>query len=145
MASAAKVLVVDDHKPTRDFVFEALEDDGYLVQTVSDAQQALAAIETEHYDIILLDLRMPIIGGGDLFRLLCERKLATVPIILMTADHRAMQELISQGAKFILFKPFDLDTLINCVEEALREPQEIQQQGIPAPLNTTPDDVHICS
>jgi DNA-binding response OmpR family regulator len=145
MTSAAKVLVVDDHKPTRDFVFEALQDDGYLVRTAADAHQALAAIESERYDAILLDLRMPVIDGRDLFRLLYERNLATMPIILMTADSKAMQELVSQGVRFILFKPFDLDTLLSCVEEALRAPQSAQKQGIPVPADTTTQEVHICS
>ena len=144
MAPLAKVLVVDDDKPTRDFVVDALQDEGYLVQAARDAHQALIAIEAKHYDIILLDLRMPGLDGVDLFRLLYERQLVTMPIILMTADNRSLQELIVQGIKFILLKPFDLDTLLNCIAEALRDRQGTQKQGAPVPAATTPDDIHIC-
>ena len=67
----------------------------------------------------------------------------------MTADNKAMQELITQGVKFILFKPFNIDTLLNCVAEALRAPQQTQEQGIPLPatqdLAAASEDVHICA
>jgi DNA-binding response OmpR family regulator len=146
MAALGNVLVVDDDEPTREFVGEVLQDEGYRVQCVADARSALAALETVSYDVVLLDLRMPGLEGVDLFRLLTERGLATMPIILMTADNRAMQELVTQGVKFILFKPFDLDTLLNCVAEALRSPQETQ--GVPLPATepaAIPKDVHICT
>src|SRR6266545_1238160 len=97
MAPLTKVLVVDDDQPTRELITEVLEDEGYLVRAADNAVQALAAIEAEHLDIILVDLHMPGIDGVDLFRLLDERVLATMPIILMTADNKAMQELITQG------------------------------------------------
>ena len=149
MVPLAKVLVVDDDQPTREFIVEALEDEGYLVRAADNAAHAFALVEAEHYDVILLDLRMPGTDGAELFRLIYERALATIPIILMTADNKAMQELITQGVKFILLKPFDLDTLLNCVAEALHAPQDTQEQGIPLPatrdLATAPEDVHICT
>jgi len=149
MAPLTKVLVVDDDQPTRALIVEVLEDEGYLVRAADNAVQALAAIEAEHLDIILIDLHMPGIDGVGLFRLLDERVLATMPIILMTADNKALQELITQGVKFILFKPFNLDTLLNCVAEALHATHETQEQGVPVPatcdLATVPEDVHICT
>jgi two-component system, NtrC family, response regulator GlrR len=148
MATKAKVLVVDDDQPTRELVVEALEDEGYFVEMVEDGSHALAALEAASFDIVLLDLRMPGTDGASLFRLLNERGLATMPIILMTADNNAMQELIARGVKFILLKPFDLDALLNCVAGALRSPKETEQQGIPIAVGAeavaAPDDVHIC-
>ena len=148
MAPVAKVLVVDDDQPTREFVVEILEDEGYSVRAARDATQALAALVSEAYDGVLLDLRMPGIDGVDLFRLLYERGLATMPIILMTADNKAMEELVAEGVKFILFKPFDLDTLLNCLAEALRSIKQTRQQGTPLPAPDghapSPTDVHIC-
>ena len=149
MRPMANVLVVDDDQPTVDFIAEALADEGYRVRALSDASSALAAVEADPPDVILLDLRMPGIDGVDVFRLLHDRGLATMPIILMTADNHAMQELITQGVKFILFKPFDLETLLTCVAEALHAPDETQAQGAPVPVqadpSNPPDDVHICT
>ena len=145
----AKVLVLDDDQSTADFIAEALDDEGYTVRATYDAGSALAAIEADQPDVILLDLRLPGIDGVDVFRLLHDRGLATVPIILMTADNNALQELTIQGVKFILFKPFALDTLLNCVDEALHSPQETQEQGVPlltqADRSNPPQDVHICT
>jgi DNA-binding NtrC family response regulator len=149
MRPLANVLVVDDDQPTVDFIAEALADEGYGVRALADASSALAAVEADPPDVIVLDLRMPGIDGVDVFRLLHDRGLATMPIILMTADNHAMQELITQGVKFILLKPFDLDTLLNCVAEALHAPEETQAQGarllVPADPSNPPDDVHICT
>jgi DNA-binding NtrC family response regulator len=149
MQHTAEVLVVDDDLPITEFITEVLEDEGYQVRATIDAKSALVAIEAQPPDVVLLDLRMPGIDGVDLFRLLTDRGLTTMPIILMTADNHAMQALIAEGVKFILFKPFDLETLLNCIAEALRSPQETQEQGNPVPtpddLSNLPDGVHICT
>lgn len=144
----ANVLVVDDDQPTTTMVADVLGDEGYLVRTAVNVAGALEAIEAEPPDIILLDLRMPGIDGIDMFRILHERDLITMPIILMTADNHALQELTAQGVKFILFKPFDLDTLVNCVAEALRSPYDTQKQGVPVYITEEPailrEGIHIC-
>jgi DNA-binding NtrC family response regulator len=148
MQQATKVLVVDDDGPTVDFIMEALHDEGYAVRGAFDAVSALAAIKAEAPDVVLLDLLMPGVSGAELFRTLVERELATVPIILMTADNHAVESLIAEGVKFMLLKPFDLQTLLDCVHEALDAPQETQEQGT-QPLqedpSKLPEDVHICT
>lgn len=149
MQQATKVLVVDDDRPIVDFITEVLRDEGYSVRGAFDATSALTAIEAETPDIVLLDLLMPGASGAELFRTLVERDLATVPIILMTADNHAVEALMAQGVKFILLKPFDLDTLLDCVQSALQEPQETRDQGSPqltqAEPGELPQEVHICS
>jgi DNA-binding NtrC family response regulator len=148
MQQATKVLVVDDDGPTVDFIMEALHDEGYAVRGAFDAVSALAAIKAEAPDVVLLDLLMPGVSGAELFRTLVERELATVPIILMTADNHAVESLIAEGVKFMLLKPFDLQTLLDCVHEALDAPQETQEQGtqpLQADPSKLPEDVHICT
>jgi DNA-binding response OmpR family regulator len=149
MQQATKVLVVDDDRPIVDFIAEVLRDEGYIVRGAFDALSALAAIEAETPDIVLLDLLMPGASGAELFRTLVERELATVPIILMTADNRAVERLAAQGVKFILVKPFELETLLDCVQGALHAPQETRNQGslqlAQADSGEVPEDVHICT
>jgi DNA-binding response OmpR family regulator len=148
MQQATKVLVVDDDQPIVDLITEILRDEGYSVRSAFDALSALAAIEAEPPDVVMLDLLMPGASGSDLFRALVERELATVPIILMTADNRAVEGLVAEGVKFILVKPFDLDTLLDCVQGALNAPQGTQAQGSPPRVqedsSEPPQDVHIC-
>ena len=143
------VFVVDDDQPTVELICEVLKDEGYQIRAFQDATSALAATEAAPPDVMLLDLRMPGVDGVDLFRVLAGRGLATMPIIFMTADSHAMQALIAEGVKFILLKPFDLETLLNCLTEAIRSPDETREQGIPVPaqgdLGNRTDDVHICT
>jgi two-component system, NtrC family, nitrogen regulation response regulator NtrX len=149
MQQATKVLVVDDDRPIVDLITEVLRDEGYSVRSAFDAVSALAAIEVETPDLVLLDLLMPGPSGAELFRILVERDLATVPVILMTADNHAVEALVAEGVKFILVKPFDLDTLLDCVQGALNAPQEIQDQGsgqlVQGDLSEVPQDVYICT
>jgi len=149
MQQTTTVLVVDDDQPIVDFIADALGDEGYTVHGAPDAVSAFEAVEAQHPDLILLDLLMPGANGDELFRALHDRGLATIPIILMTADNHAMQKLIDQGVKFILLKPFDLDTLLGCVSHALSAKRETQLQGAPASLQSdrseSPQDVHICA
>jgi len=147
MQQATKVLIVDDDRPIVDFIMEVLLDEGYTVRGAFDAVSALAAIEAEAPDVVLLDLLMPGVSGAELFRTLVERELASVPIILMTADNHAVEALIAEGVKFMLLKPFDLETLLGCVRDALNALQETQEQGsqpVQEDPNTVPEDVHIC-
>jgi DNA-binding NtrC family response regulator len=148
MQQATKVLIVDDDRPTVDFIMEVLHDEEYVVRGAFDALSALAAIEAEAPDVVLLDLLMPGASGAELFRTLVERELATVPIILMTADNHAVEALIAEGVKFMLVKPFDLQTLLDCVHDALNAPRETQKQGsqpVQEDPSTLPEDVHICT
>jgi CheY-like chemotaxis protein len=149
MQQTTTVLVVDDDRPIVDFIADVLHEEGYAVLAAHDAVSAFEAVEAQQPDLILLDLLMPGINGAELFRTLHDRGLTNVPIILMTADNHAVQKLIAEGVKFMLLKPFDLDTLLDCVSRALKAKYETQQQGSPpspqADLSTIPEDVHICS
>jgi DNA-binding NtrC family response regulator len=148
MQQATKVLVVDDDRPIVDFIMEILLDEGYAVRGAFDAVSALAAIEAEAPEVVLLDLLMPGVSGIDLFRTLLERELTSIPIILMTADNHAVEALIAEGVKFMLVKPFDLETLLGCIRDALNAPQVTQAQGSqPVQENSSllPKDVHVCT
>jgi hypothetical protein len=66
----------------------------------------------------------------------------------MTADNHAVEALIAEGVKFMLVKPFDLETLLGCVRDALNAPQVTQAQGSqPVQENSSllPKDVHVCT
>ena len=149
MQQTTTVLVVDDDRPIVDFIADVLHDEDYAVVAAYDAVSAFEAVEAHQPDVILLDLLMPGISGDELFRALHNRGLTTIPIILMTADNQAVQRLIAEGVKFILLKPFDLDTLLSCLGRALEARYETERQGTPPSSQTDPNkiplDVHICA
>jgi CheY-like chemotaxis protein len=115
MQTAGDILVVDDDKPTVVFIAEALRDEGYTVRTALTPADARAAIVACHPDLVLVDLHLPGKTGDILVQDLKDDGLAHIPIILMTADAQAAQELSMEGIDYCLLKPFNLDELIDCV------------------------------
>jgi CheY-like chemotaxis protein len=70
-----KILIVDDDRYNRDFYQELLQDAGYTVDTAENGQQAVEKMtSTDHYDLILLDIVMPIQDGMETLTFLQGRK-----------------------------------------------------------------------
>src|SRR6476646_8084731 len=105
-----RILVVDDDDAIRDFVREALEFEGYPVETVADGAEALAAIEREHPGLVLLDMRMPVLDGWGVVAALREREIR-LPVVVMTAAQDARRWADEVGAAAHLAKPFEIDDL----------------------------------
>jgi DNA-binding response OmpR family regulator len=120
MQTICDILVIDDDEPTVVFIAEALSDEGYTVRTALTPADARAAIVECHSDLVLLDLHLPGKTGDILVQDLKNDGLAHIPIILMTADAQAAQELSIEGIAYCLLKPFDLDELIDCVAKHIR-------------------------
>jgi CheY-like chemotaxis protein len=110
-----RVLVVDDEPDIRATVAEMLVLEGYDVEQAANGADALAAIERRTPDLILLDMRMPVLDGWGLAEALRRRGMR-LPIVVMTAArdaHRWADEIAAQGT---LAKPFGFEDLIAAVE-----------------------------
>lgn len=115
--SEASVLVVDDEPAIREAVAELLEIEGYLVAEAANGADALAAIERRHPDLILLDMRMPVLDGWGFAEELRRRRL-DIPIVVMTAARDASRWADEIAATAALAKPFGLDDLLETVRRA---------------------------
>jgi CheY-like chemotaxis protein len=118
---AFSVLVVDDDEGIRDSLCTALEDAGYSSAAVGDGAAALEWLEAHPSPgVILLDLQMPVMDGLEFrARQRVHPRLAAVPVIVCTAA-RASDELVcSLGSALFMTKPFDLDRLLEAIEELL--------------------------
>jgi CheY-like chemotaxis protein len=113
---ACRILVVDDDPGIRAVVADTLGYEGYPVKTAENGAQALPIVEREHPELVLLDMRMPVMDGWGFARALSERKLA-VQVVVMTAAYSAQTWAEEIGARAYLAKPFDLDELLMTVEE----------------------------
>jgi DNA-binding response OmpR family regulator len=120
MATNAKILLVDDEPEVLDLVRETLEGCGYLIDTATNSQDALAKVKDGGYAMIILDLLLPDMNGfilsQEIKRLnpaLSNRILFISGILFgqSTVDH-----LGSIGAGF-LSKPFQIDSLIEAVDK----------------------------
>ncbi len=109
------VLVVDDDPMIREVVAQALEFEGYTVESAANGLEALAAIEQERPAVVLLDMRMPVLDGWGFARELRARG-HDVPIVVMTATQDPERWAEQIEAQACLAKPFDLTALTNTVE-----------------------------
>ena len=119
-----KILVIDDDRAICELVKDALEIEGFSVNTARGADNAIEKIEQTHPMIIILDLNLPGINGFELTRILKkDSKAKNIPIILMSAKFTDTQSIVtglSSGADDYIAKPFDIDILVARVKAILR-------------------------
>jgi CheY-like chemotaxis protein len=115
--SDVRVLVVDDEPDIRATVSAMLEIEGYDVDEAANGADALHAIEQRAPDLILLDMRMPILDGWGFARELRLRG-HPIPIVVMTAARDAARWAGEIAASSFVAKPFGFDDLITAVERA---------------------------
>lgn len=122
MGQKTKVLIVDDEPFNVDVLQQELEELDYQIITASNGQEALDKIKSQHPDLILLDLMMPVLDG---FAVLSEIKtdntLRDIPVIIVSAadDSKSIVKGIKQGADDYITKPVDADHLVKKLKEYL--------------------------
>lgn len=112
----AHVLVVDDDRGIREFVRTVLADEGYAVSEATDGQEALERVEAQRPDVILLDMRMPVMDGWEFARTYRQRPGPHAPIVIVTAALDVAKDAKEIGADGFLAKPFQLDDLLDLVQ-----------------------------
>ena len=113
------ILVADDDPDLRDLLELLLTDAGYDVVTVPDGIDAVRVAIDRRVDLLVLDLRMPGMGGGDALRTYHERG-GRAPVILFTASPSRTPR---EGAADLIAKPFDVDRVLEAVARHLRPRQ----------------------
>lgn len=118
----AAILVVEDDEEIQTMLRELLGSVGYKTDIVGAGETALAHLERETVDLVLLDLNLPDINGYDICARIREGNAASVPIIMLTAN-RKQQSLVRSlrlGADDYLMKPFAVDELLARIERQLQ-------------------------
>ncbi|MBV9322584.1 MAG: response regulator [Chloroflexi bacterium] len=110
-----RILVVDDDTSIRSFVEMALDSVGYVVSTAGNGAQALEVTDQVHPDLILLDMRMPVMDGWTFARTYRQQAGPHAPIVVITAATDAGERAAEIQADGYLGKPFDLDELLGLV------------------------------
>jgi two-component system, OmpR family, response regulator PhoP len=120
---ARQILVIEDDALLRDAVDVILTQAGYLVNGVSNAEDGLALMSRWRADLVLLDIRLPGIGGVEALGRL-RRSGHAMPVLMMTADNSAatVREVMAAGGDGYVLKPFDPQTLLKRVRAALAGP-----------------------
>jgi DNA-binding NtrC family response regulator len=115
----AAILIVDDDAAVRDVLYDLLSDE-HLCHSASTAEQALAFIREQPYDVVLTDISMPGLSGVELLGHLRQSQPDTPVIIISGIGDRAHAEGLRRlGAFDFIYKPFQLRTVEESVARAL--------------------------
>lgn len=116
-----KILVVDDDPGYLELLSQILSDKGFSVFTALNGSEALKVLAQERADLVITDMRMPVMDGLETVISIRERRGEDTPIILMTAfsaEDRVRKVLEFQGTTY-LKKPFELDHLMETVDRVI--------------------------
>ena len=122
MAKKISILIVDDEESVRDSLYNWFIEDGYRVECAENANKALSILESDSFDIILADIKMPGMDGLEMLRRIKVLKSDSI-VIVMTAFatvDTAVQAL-KDGAFDYVTKPFDPDDLSHLIRNASKQ------------------------
>ncbi len=115
-----RILYVDDDESACKMVDELLTIEGYAVKTMNEGDAALRLLQTENFDVVLLDIRMP---GKDGLQVLSEMKeMKSSPrVIMITAvgDLSVALDAVRRGANDYLTKPYQIEALLSSIRRVL--------------------------
>jgi len=121
----AKILIVDDEISLSQMVKMWLEDYGHEVITAYDGKEGIEKVQSEKPDLVVLDIRMPVMNGYEFMRTLGttlnDLVKPLVPIIVLSVKEKTEEMFKLAGARGYLSKPCDPSVLLAKIEELLSE------------------------
>ena len=125
------ILVVDDDKNTRRLLRAVLEQANYMVSTAVDGEEALAVMDQENIDLVVLDIMMPRMDGYELTTMLRAAK-NELPVLMVTAkqlpEDRKQGYLV--GTDDYMTKPIDEEEMLLRIKALLRRARIVSEQKI---------------
>jgi len=120
--SRAKILIVDDKEQMRDVLRKFLSAEDYAVETAADGKDALRKFAENSFDLVLSDIKMPVMDGAELLAEILKINPNAI-VILMTAfgSIEAAVEAIKHGATDYVSKPFQMEDVLFRISRALKE------------------------
>ncbi len=118
-----RLLLVEDHAELSIWVAKTLRQSGFVVDVVERGEHALAALLTQPYDLVILDLSLPGMDGLEVLRhLRAQEKTARVPVLILTARASLDDKVkgLNLGADDYLAKPFEVAELEARIKSLLR-------------------------
>ena len=113
----ARVLLLDDDPSMQRLVSTLLKREGFRVDSFLTGREAIQAIDTSGYDVLLLDLMMPHEGGMTVIRHLRTNNPDMLKkVVLLTGSTEAVIDSVSEGVAGVVQKPFDAPDLVSAVE-----------------------------
>jgi DNA-binding NtrC family response regulator len=131
MAKKISILIVDDESSVRDSLYNWFIEDGYRVECAEDAKIALQILETENFDIVLSDIKMPGMDGLEMLtRIKTIRKETIVIMMTAFATVETAVQALKEGAFDYVTKPFDPDDLSHLIRNASKQISLMEENEI---------------
>ncbi len=123
-----KILLAEDNELNREIASEILSEAGFTVECAENGQEACAMIADRHthYDLVLMDIQMPVMDGYEAtraIRAMKDKSLANIPIIAMTANafEEDKKRVLGSGMNAYLPKPIDIDKMMKVLDDILKK------------------------
>jgi two-component system, sensor histidine kinase RpfC len=121
--SKVRILVAEDNSTNQKVICKILERAGYQVSLVENGEEALDALEQQQFDLAIVDMQMPIMGGVEVvkFYRFIDRKLPKMPFVMLTANATpdAIEECDVVGVDAFLTKPIEIRSLLTTIENLI--------------------------
>jgi DNA-binding NtrC family response regulator len=122
MARKISILIVDDEESVRDSLFNWFLEDGFRVECAENARKALTILESDQFDIVLADIKMPGMDGLEMLRRIKSiRSDAIVIVMTAFATVDTAVKALKDGAFDYVTKPFDPDDLTHLIRNATKQ------------------------
>ena len=122
MPTPNRVLIAEDSSVIQNLVKKILEFQNFEITAVKNGEQVLQMLQKDHFDIILMDINMPVMDGMEsvkAIRALADKDKAKVPVVAITGNARnySEEEFKEAGFNEVLMKPLNFDKLVMVVKE----------------------------
>ncbi len=119
----SKILVIDDSPTLRKLLRFFLKKKGYDVFEAHNGRVGLESIAKDTFDLIILDMTMPVMDGAQVLKQLKEMKEFKIPILILSADKEEESKAIgiSLGASYYMTKPFKPHEVVARIQEIFKE------------------------
>jgi two-component system KDP operon response regulator KdpE len=116
----SRILIVEDDPSLRNTIRSVLERNGHAVRTAGDGAAGARELQTDGYDIVLLDIGLPFMDGWEILRSHEGRRLPSVIVISARGEEQDKVRALDLGADDYLAKPFGADELLARIRAVLR-------------------------
>jgi CheY-like chemotaxis protein len=118
-----KILLAEDNDINRMIATIVLKSNGYHITEVMDGKEAVAELKKNFYDLVLMDMQMPFMGGLEATKIIRKKINNQIPIIALTANEIKMEKerCVQAGMNDFLMKPFDEKDLISVITKWLKK------------------------
>ena len=119
MPNQTSVLIADDDANFCNTLSKILQKKGYAITTAESCQRAIDLVKERPFDVILMDIKMPVMNGVDAYKNIKQIRPSAV-VIFMTAFavEDLIKDAVKEGAYAVIKKPFDIDAVVNMIEKS---------------------------